>query len=631
MKLLNNYLNDPYNIIKELSISDIEKLIKKANNQYYNYDNPIMSDEEYDLLKNELEINDPNNKLLFQIGNETHSKDKVELPYFMPSMDKLKPNTNLIDKWTKKYKGPYIISDKLDGTSALLNINKTNVKLYTRGNGKIGTDISQMLSDINGIPKINNTEIVIRGELIISKKNFNNDTYTNSRAMVNGLVGKKKINKKELELIDFVSYELIKPKLKPSEQFEFLTNNKFNLVNFKLLKSINEAKLKEILKERKLNSKYDIDGIIILDDNLHNYPIETNPKYSFAFKELFEDQIVKAEVIDVNWNLSKDGYIKPRVNIKPIKLGGITIRYLTGHNAKYIIDNGIGIGTIINITRAGEVIPYILKVLKKNIPSLPKISYKWNETKVDFILDENNSTKDDKQDILVKNLSYFFKKMNIKNIDEAIIRKMLDVKLNSIKKIINASINDFMKIEGFKDKMSKKIFYNISNGIKDVELHTLMNASNIFGHNLGDKKLKLIVENIPDIISLKLSKKELLEKILEINGFSDKTANQFINNLDKFKKFIDENDKIVIKKNIIKKTNELNNIKIVFTGIRDKNLEEKIESKDGKVINSISKNVDYLIIPNSEYTSSKIDKAKNLNIKIIDINEFKDIFKNIKK
>ena len=200
-------------------MSQIIKLINDSNKQYYNFDNPIMSDEEYDILKDELQNRNPNHKLLKQIGDDTHSKDKIKLPYFMGSMDKIKPNTGVVDKWILKYKGPYVISDKLDGSSGLLVIKNKQVKLFTRGNGTIGTDISSMTKKINGIPQ-NDLNIVVRGELIIKKSKFSNfkDTYSNLRAMINGLVGKKNISDQELKLIDFVSYEIIEPEVKPSEQ-----------------------------------------------------------------------------------------------------------------------------------------------------------------------------------------------------------------------------------------------------------------------------------------------------------------------------------------------------------------------------------------------------------------------------
>ena len=159
-------------------------------------------------------------------------------------------------------------------------------------------------------------------------------------------------------------------------------------------------------KKRKVNGEYDIDGLIITDNGKHKRNTSGNPKYSFAFKNLLEDQIVETEVIDVEWNISKDGLIKPRVNVKSVVIDGVSVNYVTGHNAKNINDNGIGKGAKIKLTRAGEVIPYILEVIKKVKPSEPNVKFKWNSSKVDYIIDEKNNKEVNKK-LLINHLHLF--------------------------------------------------------------------------------------------------------------------------------------------------------------------------------------------------------------------------------
>ena len=635
MTLLEDYKLDAFGFIADASLSQIVKLIKDANKQYYNHDNPIMTDSEYDILKEELENRDPDHKLLTQIADETHSKNKVKLPCHMGSMDKNKPGTGLIDKWTKKFKGPYILSDKLDGTSGLLILREDGKHmLFTRGNGAIGTDITSMLSGIKGIPDIK-TNMIVRGELLISHELYekNKNTYTNARAMINGLVGKKKITKKELENITFVSYEIVEPSDTVGNQMKMLKKLKFNTVPFKEEKSINETNLSSYFKKRKLEALYDIDGIIVTDNNKHQRNNDGNPKYAFAFKELLEDQIIITEITDIEWRISKDGLIKPRVHVKPTIIGGITITHVTGHNAKNVVDTGLGIGAKIKLTRAGEVIPYIVEVVKKANPTLPKIPYQWNETEVDFVVDKDNLGESESYDILVKNITYFFKKMEIKYVDESIIKKMIDIGLDNIYKIINAKIDDFLEIEGFQEKMATKVYTNIQNAIKDVDLTKVMTASNLFGHGLGTKKLALIINDDPNILKIKMTKKKFIEKIIEIDGFDTKTATQFVENIDKFKTFLDKNNKIKIK--IITKTTNTSgkfaNKKLIFTGFRDKQLESLIESEGGTLSSAVSGNTDYVVTVDKDADSSKLNKARELNIKIFTKIEFVNKFKlNIK-
>lgn len=627
MDLIDKFLKNPYDFILNVKKTDLVKIIKLANNQYYNDGNPLLTDHQYDLLIDKLKKLDPNNKLLSQIGCKIHSKNKVKLPFHMGSMDKIKPDGESISKWMKTYDNSYVVSDKLDGTSALLVYKNKKINLYTRGDGKQGTDISSMLSFINFIPDIK-SNIVVRGELLISKKTFkkNGKGYVNSRAMVNGLVNKKQISSDEIKLIDFVAYELIEPYYNVEKQMSILKKEKFNVVNNICLVDLSEDYLSEFLKERKTKGEYDIDGLIITHNGKHKRNTSGNPKYSFAFKDLLEDQIVETEVLDVEWNISKDGLIKPRVNVKPVIIDGVSINYVTGHNAKNIKDNGIGKGAKIKLTRAGEVIPYILEVIKKVKPSEPKVKFKWNSTKVDYLIDEKNNKEVNKK-LLVKNMTYFVKKMSIANLDESLINKLVDNGIDSISKLIKINISDLLKLDGFKDKLANKIYENINNGISNVDLSVVMTASNIFGHGLGDKKLKTIVLNIPNIMDLKFTKSSLKERIKGIDGFEEKTALQFVENFDKFKQFMKSNPKIKIKKiSKSKKGGKFSNMSFVFTGFRDKNLEELIQNEGGDVKSVVSSNTSFVITNDKESNSSKITKANDLNIKILSLEEFKKKF-----
>ena len=112
----------------------------------------------------------------------------------------------------------------------------------------------------------------------------------------------------------------------------------------------------------------------------HIFPrTDKNPEHAFAFKMVISDQVAEAKVVDVEWNISKTGYLKPRVEIEPIRLGGVTIKHATGFNGNFIESNKIGIGAIIEIIRSGDVIPYIKSVITPaETAKMPNIPYKWN-------------------------------------------------------------------------------------------------------------------------------------------------------------------------------------------------------------------------------------------------------------
>ena len=121
---------------------------------------------------------------------------------------------------------------------------------------------------------------------------------------------------------------------------------------------------------------------------------------------VLSDQVAESKVVDVLWSPSKDGYLKPRVQIEPIKLGGVTIEYATGFNGAFIKDNNIGVGTVVEIIRSGDVIPYIRKVV---VPAeeakMPSVPYKWNDTHVDIMLEDALSDETVKE----KNITGFFR------------------------------------------------------------------------------------------------------------------------------------------------------------------------------------------------------------------------------
>ena len=145
-----NKSNDQYNFIDNLKISDLEELYKYTNEKYRN-DTPVISDSIYDMIEDFIKLKDPKNKLLKQIGAKVKSKNKVTLPYHLGSMDKIKPPSNKLSNWKKKYINKFyndttiVWSEKLDGVSALLVYNNDKIKLYTRGTATEGTDITDLI------------------------------------------------------------------------------------------------------------------------------------------------------------------------------------------------------------------------------------------------------------------------------------------------------------------------------------------------------------------------------------------------------------------------------------------------------------------------------------------------------
>ena len=634
LQYLETFLKEGISGLKKLSEKELTDLIVKANDEYYCKSNPIMTDNEYDILREYIIKTYPDNiaaKNAHASCKLSIERNKVKLPYQMWSMDKIKADTKAIEKWTKKYKGPYVISAKLDGMSALYSSENGIKKLYTRGNGIEGYDISYFIPYLK-LPGDEN--ITIRGELIISKSNFkkyekqktkSNKDIANARNLVAGIINQKTIEPEKLKDIDFVAYEVIKPIMVPSKQMKLLESiNIDTVINLKEEKISNE-KLSEILMEWREDYKYEIDGIICINDEIYPRP-KGNPEYAFAFKMVLSDQIAEAKVIDILWTPTKDGYLSPRVQIEPVKLKGSTINFITGKNAKFIEENKIGTGAIIQLIKAGDVIPEIYSVIQPATePLMPSEDYEWNDTHVEIMLKDK---KDDER-VLEKNIETFFKALEVEGLGPGNIHRIIAKGYNSVPLILSMELSDFLKIEGFKKKLAEKIYNNIKKRIEIVTLPELMVGSNIFGRGFGEKKFELILNYAPDILISDLDTKEKIKVLNKIPGLAQKTSEKFVEKIPEFLKFLKDanlENKLYIVNEIIEDKiieHPLNNSKIVTSGFRfKKEIVDKLKKIGAEVQNTLTKKSNILVIKDEEEESNKITEAKKNNTEIITFKEF---------
>ena len=609
--------------IIKMSKIELEKALKEASEKYYNEEEPIITDEVFDFMKERLEKMDPTSKFLKDIG--TIPKDKIKLPYFMGSLEKItKKHSDKIIDWINKYKGSYVLSDKLDGVSCMIYKKDGKIKLYSKGTREFGRDITELIDIMKHIGLNNiNEDIVVRGELIISKKDFkkikDEKNLKNARNTVAGLVNSKTKDKDIEKITQFVAYSVYKPQLKKIDQMKQLEKWNFKTPFYITKDELTIDYLDKLLIERKKKSEFDIDGIVI-EDNSKKYIVkDENPKHAFAYKSLSILDTTNSEVEKVEWNVSMDGFLKPRIKIKPIEhSSGVTITYATAFNGKYIVDNNIGKGAIVSIVRSGDVIPYILEIVKPaDKPDMPSVPYKWNETGVDLIVSTSLDTIDE---VAVKKITYFFSTLGIKNISKGIVAKLVSEGYDDIFKILNADKDKLKKIDGLGEKSVNKIYNNIDNTIRKVDLATLMSGSRIFGRGLAKKKLEEVINMYPNLMKEEIT----LDEVLKVEGFAEKMGNKFVSNLNSFKKFYKKlNDLYDFKqKKEIKKGEKFKNEIIVMTGFRDKDLEEYITNNGGKVSNSVSSKTTLLICNDINDKSSKIEKAKELKIEIKTKKEF---------
>jgi NAD-dependent DNA ligase/DNA polymerase/3'-5' exonuclease PolX len=522
-------------VLYSLSEDELTEILKLAIDNYYEANTTILSDDEYDILRDYVLKKYPENK----VAKEQHTqikidKNKVKLPYEMWSMDKIKPDTNALNKFKEKYKGPYVISTKLDGISALYVNREEGAKMYTRGNGTYGQDITHLIPYLLKTPT---SGVVIRGEIIIKRETFDKkykNKFANPRNFVAGIVNKKTIDPNIVKDLDFVAYELIYPIMKPHQQMLHFSQINFNHVKFDIKEDITNENLSEILIDWRENYEYEIDGIIIVNDEIYPRP-KKNPEHAFAFKMIISDNIAEAKVLDVLWTASKDGLLKPRVQIEPVTIGGTTVNYATGFNARYIVDNNIGIGATVKLTRSGDVIPHIIETTKPaTMPLLPKEEYYWNDTEVDIIL----QNKDSDETVHIKTITKFFKDLEVEGLGEKNIKRIIDSGADTVAKIIALTPSDLQKVENFKEKMATKINNSIEMQIGKASLGKIAAATNIFGRGFGEKRINIILESEPQILIDTSSENESIKKVKSLEGLAEKTATQFVKKIPEFLKFL---------------------------------------------------------------------------------------------
>ena len=604
---------------------------------YYNTEASPISDWDYDVLKDTLSERDPS--YVPPVGAKLRShENRVELPTWMGSMDKFKPSDGKrLDRWLSANRSrSYMIASKLDGVSCLAVYGgKNKVKLYTRGDGRIGGDITYLAQFIKNLPQRLPTSSIVRGELIIPVEKFQKHAgnYVHARGMVAGLIGSKEVSH-GLEDVHFVAYELIRksPTQNTIEsQYEIMRGMGFEIARHEITKTVDLEILKDFLTKFKKHELYEIDGIIVTANIEYVRNTSGNPSYAFAFKMRFEGDEAQVKVVKVEWNVSKWGKIIPRIFIEPTRLSGVLITKAAGHNAKYIYANNIGPGAIVTIVHSGSVIPYITKVVEEAPqPSMPEIPYEWDKTRVHIVVKESLSI------MCEKLIEGFFSYLKILHVGESTVRKLLKNGLPNLLSILRATPEE-LENAGMGEKGAMRVYTNIHEGLKNVKIADVLGGAGVFGMGFRSRKVDALFDGIPNIIErydAKEDEETLFNEIAQLHGFSEVSAQKIITGLPTASALLVELAKpgptgrpLVTFKDEADLVQDLAGMAFVFSGIRDKSLASAVEDRGGKTSTSVSKNTSALIVKSKDGKStSKRLKAESLGIPIYTISEFKNKF-----
>ena len=658
--------------------NDKVKLIKKYNFSYYDKSNPIVNDQIYDNLKQEilqleidytfLKSDDSPSKI---IGYKP-SKNFKKVPHKVPmlSLGNAFSEEDLINfekriqnylSMKNDFKISYSAEPKIDGISASLTFKNGKFhKGLSRGDGKEGEDITENLKTIEDVPKkISHIdfpeEIDIRGEVFIQNSDFKslNEKFANPRNAASGSLRQKNPEETKKIPLKFIAYTFgYENGLKVNNQSDFLkklsewgfkTNplNKFTTGIKNLMKNYYE------IEKKRANLDFDIDGIVYkvndfaMQRRLGN--VANAPRWAVAHK--FSSNKAVSKILDIEIQIGRTGALTPVAKIKPINIGGVIVSNATLHNEDEINRKDIRIGDTAVIERAGDVIPHILSVDKqKRLKNSKKFIFPKNcpSCGSETIKEFNSVTK--KVDAVRRCSSegYYCDKISIEKLKHFVSKEAFNIdgfgkkivenfwKSKFIKYPQDIFNLDFSKIENL-DGWGKLSVQNLKYSIdqkKTISLEKLIYSLGI--RHIGLENAKLLSKHFVSFSKFKnLSKQSDYEDLLNIDGIGETQVNSiksFFSNGANLK-VLNELEKVLMVKNVILNSEDglLKNKTFLVTGklngISRAEVKSLIEENSGKAVSSVSKKLNYLIIGDKP-TKKKIDSAKQLNINVIDQDEF---------
>ena len=649
------------------------KELVRLNRFYYEQSKPVVKDEEYDKLKEEILTLEKQHKFLKSKNSPSKIVGYKPAKTFKKVLHKVpmlslanafseedlnnfeKKIINYLDK-VENFEIEYSAEPKIDGISASLIYKKGKfITGLSRGDGKEGEDITENLKTIKDIPnyilsKDFPEEIDIRGEVFIQNSDFKkiSDKFANPRNAASGTLRQKNPEETKKIPLKFIAYTFGYEKgLKLFSQNEYL--KKLKEWGFKT-NPLNKTfqNVKDLMQnyhdiEKKRNEiDFDIDGIVYkindfkLQKRLGN--VANAPRWAIAHKFSANSAVSKIENIEIQ--IGRTGALTPVAKIKPINIGGVVVSNATLHNEEEIFRKDIRIGDTVLVERAGDVIPHVISVdLKQRDKNSKSFKFPINcpSCGSKTIKDFNLTTKKEDAVRRCSSEGYVCEKVSIEKIKHFVSKEALNIegfgkkivenffKLNFIKYPQDIFKLDYAKIEnldGWGRQSVANLKYSI-NSRKNISFDKFIYALGI--RHIGLENAKIISKNLKSFKNfILLSKKNNFEDLLNIDGIGETQINSiknFFENNTNMKVLNELERELNVKDAKIKKTNGLlNNKNFMLTGKLDgiSRAEAKslIEENSGSIVSNVSKKLDYLIV-GEKPTKRKIDAAKDLKIKIL--------------
>ena len=654
------------------------KLFNKYNKYYYDNSSPIVSDKEFDELKQNILLLEKkykfinSKKSLNQIVGYKPSKNFNKVRHKIPMLslsnafnenDLLNFEKKILNFISKKenFEITYSAEPKIDGISAsLIYQNGKFIKGLSRGDGNEGEDITDNLATIKDIPKkiISKnfpTEIDIRGEVFIQNSDFVtlNKNFANPRNAASGSLRQKDPEETRKIPLKFIAYTHGYEKglntknqsdyLKQLNEWGFKTNSLNRLITGVKNLLINYDKI----EKKRTELDFDIDGIVykVNDFNLQKRLgyIANAPRWAIAHK--FSSNKAISEILNIDIQIGRTGALTPVAKIKPINIGGVVVSNATLHNEDEINRKDVRIGDIATIERAGDVIPHILSVDKskrnkksskfvfpKKCPSCGSETIKEFNTITKKIDAVRRCTSEGYmcEKIAIEKLKHFVSKeaFNIEGFGKKIVENFWKLELLKFPQdIFKLDFKKIEKLEGWGQQSMENLKYSI-NQKRNISLDRLIYSLGI--RHIGLENAKILSKYFRSFSKfMSLRRDNNFDELLNIDGIGETQLNSvknFFNNKDNLN-ILEKLEKVLVIKDVINKDKNglLKNKTFMLTGKLDgiSRAEAKslIEENSGTSASSVSKKLNYLII-GTKPTKKKVDMAKKLKISLLNQSQF---------
>jgi NAD-dependent DNA ligase len=594
--------------------------LQAAANAYHNGLPLLMTDAEFDTGVDALKIAAPDHPFLTQVGAPVAAGEEVDLPIPLPSLNKIKPDGSL-EKWLAKFGAPaYHVSVKLDGCSALWL--PATGKLYTRGDGMRGRDISAFVPYIQGLASTSGSMMAVRGELIMRTDSPVIPPGKLARNIVAGALNRKDADPALFSAIRFVAYELVAPADQPpAEAFKQMRRAGFECARDSVLKAADMTpdSLSELFSTVEVKSEYQLDGIVVAPNmaRLAGWESEVrkgaavNPADRVAWKTRLTASTATTTVRTVEWNISHGGMLIPRVLFDTVTLAGANIGAATGLHGRWIHDNAVGPGAQIEVRRAGDVIPQIIAVhvAAPAGPSMPP-AYTWDGVHVRPVVGAQM------EEHAMIQLTHALTELGAENVGPGIVAKLYAAGFRTLRQIYAATPADLAAhVAGVKAAGAQKIYAGLRVKQDSWSELTFLLASCCMPRGVGHSKLKPLLEIESDPAAWTVAALTTARPA----GLSATTIEAIVAAVPAYLAWRAETGFTAAAPTALAATAPTGpTMTVVFTGFRDKALEAALQAAGHTVAASVTKKTTHLAhADGADTTSVKFQKAQDLGITIL--------------